>query len=364
MVVGDGGVYDPRDGSFTRMNCTGPKCSLKLTAINDYSVVVGSVSYDDPFTLGGEGMHSAYWQSKLSPEPTVFVFERGIRNFLAGLSNSNDMVRQAKGRNYGVGTQFFLSALKPDQAPSPGGWAAGFNDLVVCGAAYPDFTVTATAVNDNHRVAGTAVWSFVDASGTCQIGAHPYISTDVSFGTNRDLLAGNPGGLIYYATANSINALDDVVGDAAAPGDNSGQGGFKAALYRGGGITILGTLENSISSFQSSALAINDYSEIVGWSDSREPEGASVRHAFVSTGVGMSDLNTLINPRNRLAGKVTLTEAHAINCHGWIVATGYEKDTLIPHGYLLKPQPQPVRQECVQKMSYPDRAPIIPDIWS
>ena len=200
---------------------------MKVTAINDYSVVVGSVSYDDAFTLGGEAMHGAYWQSKLTQQPTVVGF---------------------------------------------------------------------------------------------------------------------------------------VSGEATAAGDTLGSGGFKAALYRGGGITSLGTIENT-PGFQSSALAINDYSEIVGWSEFSSPDHGIIRHAFVSTGVGMSDLNALISPRN---SRITLTEAHAINCQGWIVAIGYENATLIPHGYLLKPQPQPLpqRPECQQKMAFPDRAPIIPDIWS
>lgn len=359
MVVGNGGVYDPRDHSFTRLRCTGSNCSVKVTAINDYSVVVGSVSFDDPFTLGGEGMHGAYWQPKLSPQATVITSVRGTREFFTSVSNSNDILKQ---ENPGILTQFFFSALKPDQ--HPGGWAAPFNDLIACGAAaYPDVSMTPSAVNDQHRVAGTAPWSFVDEAGICQVGTHPFISTTVSFGVIADLLAGNPGGLISFARANSINSLDDVVGEAVAPVTSGQGGGFKAALYRGGGITFLGTLQN-IPGLQSSAVAINDYSEIVGWSDFNSPEEGIVPRAFVSTGSGMSDLNTLINPRNRLAGRVILTQARAINCQGWIVANGYEKETLIPHAYLLKPQPQPQRPECLQKMAYPDRAPIIPDIWS
>src|SRR5262249_43875148 len=147
--------------------------------------------------------------------------------------------------------------------------------------------------------------------------------------------------------------------EALPPGTMPNQAKARAVLYRGGGITYLGTLRSDDNAnYGSSALAINDYGEIVGWSDL----GSSVdQRAFISNGVGMSDLTSLINPRNRLAGKVVLTHANAINCNGWIVADGYEVATNKPHGYLLKPQPQPVRADCLNRMAYPDRAPIVPD---
>ena len=47
------------------------------------------------------------------------------------------------------------------------------------------------------------------------------------------------------------------------------------------------------------------------------------------------------------AKTAVLTNAAAINCDGWIVANGFDSVTGANHAYLLKPQDQERRLECV-----------------
>ena len=85
----------------------------------------------------------------------------------------------------------------------------------------------------------------------------------------------------------------------------------------------------------SSADAINDGAEIVGWSQVRLADGTVAQHAFVRN-AHMRDLQSLIEHRSPLSGSVTLTEATAINCKGWIVADGFDNSSpSVGHAYLL-----------------------------
>ncbi len=353
-VAGDGMLYDDRDRSFTRLRCSGPNCSVKLAALNDYSLVAGSISFDDPNSPGGVALKPAYWQAKLSPQPNLLPSEPNTLTFIAGISNTNDFAGQFDSRLMTDGLHWYVPDLTQ-------GWMEEnfYYGFAFCYVPLSHPSNVATAVNDAHHVAGAADWNQLLGSGNCLGGSHPFIAID---GRPNDLLEAVPFTTIYYATAHSINNSDDVVGDASAPGDQTGQGVYTAVLYRGGGVTYLGTLQNQ--QYQnSSAVAINDYSEIVGWSDVSAPGNPypiTIQHAFVSTGVGMSDLTASINPRNPLAGRVVLTHANAINCNGWIVADGYDTATSTAHGYLLKPQPQPARPDCLKKRAYPDQAPAFP----
>jgi len=49
-------------------------------------------------------------------------------------------------------------------------------------------------------------------------------------------------------------------------------------------------------------------------------------------------LTTLIERRSPLNGSVTLTDAPAISCNGWIAANGFDNTTLVKHAYLLIPR--------------------------
>ena len=355
-VAGDGGVYDDRVHAFTRLQCTGPNCSVKLTSINDYSLVAGAIRYDDPNSLGGVALKPAYWQPKLSLAPNVlFGTLPNAATFIAGISDTNDFAGQFDSAQMSEGIDYYVVALNPQ------GWGEQFFlfPFGFCGAPAHHPWSVATGVNDAHHVTGTADWSQVALSGSCMPGVHPFIAID---GRLTDLLE-VPNGLdVFYARANAINNSDAVVGDAFAPGDVLGQNNYTAALYGPSSVTYLGTIQNQQSQ-NSSALAINDYNEIVGWSDVSIPGNpfpTTVQHAFVSTGVGMSDLTSLITPDSPLAGKVVLTHANAINCNGWIVADGYDVATSTAHAYVLKPRPQPVRADCLKKLAYPDEAPTFP----
>ncbi len=354
-VAGDGGVYDDRVRAFTRLQCTGPNCSVKLTSINDYSLVAGAIRYDDPNSLGGVALKPAYWQPKLSLAPNVLGTEPDTATFIAGISDTNDFAGQLDSPQMSEAIDYYIVSLNPQ------GWGEEFFLFAFgfCGAPAHHPWSVATGVNDAHHVTGTADWSQMELSGGCMPGRHPFIAID---GRLTDVLNVPNGLAVYYARANSINNSDAVVGDAFAPGDLLGQNNYTAALYATNSVTYLGTLQNQ--QYQnSSALAINDYNEIVGWSDvwvPGNPYPVRVQRAFVSTGVGMSDLTSLITPRSPLAGKVVLTHANAINCNGWIVADGYDAATNTAHAYVLKPQPQPIRADCLKKRAYPDEAPTFP----
>lgn len=91
----------------------------------------------------------------------------------------------------------------------------------------------------------------------------------------------------------------------------------------------LGTLGGA----SSSANAINDTGQIVGWSYTSN----GVDHAFLWSSGNMVDLNSLIDP----ASGWTLEGAGAITNLGWIVGTGRNAfgET---HAYLLTPAPEPI----------------------
>ena len=355
-VAGDGGVYDDRIHMFTPMKCTGPNCSVRLTAINDYSVLAGAIRYDDANALGGVALQPAYWQPKLSLDPTLLDTQPQTETFIAGISDSNDFAGQFDSPPMTEGLDYYLASLTP---PGLGGLTYFLFPFGFCGAPAHHPWSIATGVNDAHHVTGTADWSLVALSGSCMPGKHPFIAIGGRLSDPLNV----PNGLdVFYARGNAINNSDSVVGDAFAPGDQLGQNNYTATLYANNSVTYLGTIQNQQSQ-NSSAAAINDYNEIVGWSDVSIPGNpfpTTVQRAFVSTGVGMSDLNTLIDPRSPFSGKVILTHANAINCNGWIVADGYDIATNVAHAYVLRPEPQPVRPDCLKRAAYPDEAPILP----
>jgi hypothetical protein len=329
---------------------------VKLTSINDYSVVAGAIRYDDPNSLGGVALMPAYWQPKLSLAPNVLGTQPDTETFIAGISDTNDFAGQFDSPQMTEGLDYFIVSLNPQGG---GGETYFLGAFGYCGAPAHHPWSVATGVNDAHHVTGTADWSQMELSGSCMPGQHPFIAIDGRLSDPLNVLSGFG---VYYARANSINNSDAVVGDAFAQGDLLGQNNYTAALYTTGNVTYLGTIQNQQNQ-NSSALAINDYNEIVGWSDVSIPGNpfpTTVQRAFVSTGVGMSDLTSFITPDSPLAGKVALTHANAINCNGWIVADGYDVATNTAHAYVLKPRPQPIRTDCLKKLAYPDEAPTVP----
>ena len=132
--------------------------------------------------------------------------------------------------------------------------------------------------------------------------------------------------------ANAINAQNMIVGRS---GNNSRAGEYAFAyLYDGVTVNNLGTL----GGLRSGAYDINDFDQVVGYSES-----ASGNLAFVwDQTSGMQDLNGLV-----AADGWVLTSAAAVNNAGDIVGTGLLNGQ--PHGYLLTsgelpPPPPPVNE--------------------
>jgi probable HAF family extracellular repeat protein len=178
-----------------------------------------------------------------------------------------------------------------------------------------------------------------DPFGPSVTGVHAFLWSD---GHMTDLAATSTDPSIDFDFASSVNDLDDVVGSF------SGTDGVTTALsYRDGVIKPLGSLDNQPTS-NSQANSINDHGEIVGWSDLHPAAGqASVPRAFVYRRGRMTNLMSDLDPADPAGQTAVLTNAVAINCDGWIVANGFDSVTGAEHAYLLKPQEQPRRLECV-----------------
>ena len=129
--------------------------------------------------------------------------------------------------------------------------------------------------------------------------------------------------------ANAINAQNKIVGRS---GNNSRENEYAFAFfYDGVSTSDLGTL----GGLRSGAYDINDFDQIVGYS-----ETATGNHAFVwDQATGIQDLNSLIT-----ASGWVLTSAAAVNNAGDIVGTGLLNGQ--PHGFLLTtgavPPPPPI----------------------
>ena len=191
-----------------------------------------------------------------------------------------------------------------------------------------DPTATANAVNNQGIVVGSSDAAVRDAQGNI-IGATTHAfrwqnGTMVDLGTL-------PGG--GASGANGINDDDEIVGES-----DTASGASHAFLLKGKKLRDLGDLGND-PKLDSLADAINDRSEIVGWSQLRASDGTVAQHAFVFRGGHMRDLQSLIAPRSSSRGSVTLTEATAISCNGWIAADGFDNSSpSVSHAYLLIPR--------------------------
>jgi len=190
-----------------------------------------------------------------------------------------------------------------------------------------DPTATANAVNDQGVVVGSSDAAVFDSQGN-EIGGTTHAfrwqnGTMVDLGTL-------PGG--GASGANGINDDGQIVGES-----DTANGASHAFLLKGSRFEDLGDLADD-PRLNSDADAINDRSEIVGWSQVRLADGTLAQRAFVRN-ARMRELQSLIESRSPLSGSVTLTEATAISCNGWIVADGFDNSApAVSHAYLLIPR--------------------------
>jgi len=148
-------------------------------------------------------------------------------------------------------------------------------------------------------------------------------------GTITDLGA-LPGG--DNSSANGINDRGEIVGSS-----ETAAGATHAFLIRRKTMIDLGTLAHD-PTLNSSAKAINERGEIVGSSDARLADNSIAGRAFIYRDGRMRSLTALIERRSPLNGSVTLTDAPAISCNGWIAANGFDNATLTKHAYILIPR--------------------------
>jgi len=185
----------------------------------------------------------------------------------------------------------------------------------------------AGSINDRGHIVGYSDWAVAttpDPDGPILQGVHAFLWQN---GEMADLGALGDGS---YSSANGLNNADEVVGNTLVGSVNT------AFLYAGGQMHNLGNLGHH-ADLDSSANGINDRREIVGWSAVRlAANGSVVQRAFLYSFGHMRDLNTLIDHRSALSGRVKLTNAMAINCNGWIAASGYDVRSGKAHVYLLR----------------------------
>jgi len=152
---------------------------------------------------------------------------------------------------------------------------------------------------------------------------------------------GTLGGKMSQATG--VNESGYVVGYST-----TASGAQHAFVYRQGKLVDLGNLAPR-PDWSVGANGINDRGEIVGYATA-DVGGNPTQRAFLYTDGVMYNLTFLVTPSDPLFGFVRLFSARAINCNGWIVASGYDtRDAPIffIHTYLLTRQGA-VRAECPQ----------------
>ncbi|MBN9124815.1 MAG: hypothetical protein BGO99_00020 [Nitrosospira sp. 56-18] len=284
-------------------------------AINDAGQVLGR-SYTDPgdsyiFITGPNGVGRTDLNLMAGVESATAINDTGrVTGFAFGaapaihafITGPNGVGRTDLGSvgggdydpSYGYGINntgqvvgYYVTAGGPEHAFITGLNGVGMTDLGTPGA----YSSRATAIND----AGQVVGEYNNGEGD-----HAFITGPNGVGMT-DL--GIPGGSEAYA----INEAGQVAGTSYERGNFiTGPDGV--------GITYLDGV--GFASNNNNSTIINDAGQVVG---SSVVPGAGFGHAVITgpNGVGMTDLNSLVNP-----GSPVLTEAFAINNHGQIIAAG------------------------------------------
>lgn len=204
--------------------------------------------------------------------------------------------------------------------PTNGAWYADFNadsvnDYMIDLKTLDNRSTfsSATAVNDSGQVTGYSYTTSFTYNGDSAY--HAFLVTpqngqwyvDANADGINDLMLslGTLGGPNSWGRA--INNSGIVVGEADTATYQT-----HAFIYQNGLIADLGTLGGR----NSSAASVNKNGDVVGWAEN----AAGQRRAFLYRGGKMYDLNTQVLVTD--TGKMTLTEARAINDQGDIVGFG------------------------------------------
>jgi probable HAF family extracellular repeat protein len=320
-VVGDAGpstegllrgtfVYHHHDGTITQLPCQGARCRADALGIDDHEDVIGSSDF---------GLRTSITATIWLANGGVTVFENAFFSMGAGVNNHGRAVWNDTDM-HGI-----MSGVVSDLQ---GQIQFGLPSLLQCGFGFCEAQSGGNAINDQGHAVGWSNWGAEPppspGAGQISSGTHAVLWVN---GTPTDLGALGDN---TFASANGVNNFDAVVG-------NSTVGGAPHAfLYSKGKMTDLGNLAQD-PLLSSDADAINDRGEIVGWSDVRlDADHSITQRAFLIRHGQMKNLTFLLHPQ--VWAKIRLTEATAINCHGWIAADGFEAATGTKHAYLLLPR--------------------------
>lgn len=224
------------------------------------------------------------------------------------------------------------------------------NDLMVdlgTLSATADPVSSATAVNDLGQVTGYAYTNTADGQTAYRAFLITPLDNDsdgfgdtwfVGVNNVNTLMVdlGTLGGLNSWGR--DVNNAGQVVGESAY--DNAvGDHYTRAFVWQGGNMTDLGALRTDADTGSSSASAINEAGQVVGWAENDNAE----RRAFIYENGELKDLNDLLwlvnDDGTTSTVRVTLTEARDINEDGIIVGWGTvgSSDDAETRGFLLNP---------------------------
>jgi probable HAF family extracellular repeat protein len=313
-------LYDPQRGRDALVDlgksAGGISRAFGINAIGD---VVG----DSTFGSAEEISHAALFSHTLDGKVTDL-----------GTLSPKDFSR-ANGINASEQVVGVSGPKRDDPAARAFFWslATGMFDIGTLGGAYAQ----AFAINDASFVTGTSQIVGGSLTGT----THAFIYQPLSLAArpgNQMMDLGTLGGDDSYGMA--INANNHIAGYSNI---DTSDARVHAFVYDGAKMRDLGSLGGKgAESDQSVALGLNGMDQVVGWTYlpiiqviGGGPLFPPPQAAFIYTGGGMVDLNTLLE--TAVAQEYWLYSATAINNEGQIVATALERKTNEVHAVLLMP---------------------------